>query len=158
MPRCSTTALAFDFTISNHFFQEFRIDDYIKAYSTTGRPPAPCPPLPSGERERIAVGLPPLFRPTPVKATDEDSNTAANGPADGSSLPATQLYHTLASNPGGDVWHTITVQSEYSNYSHEVRFRVLFHAAVVFMSLARNYVTMRTRTVTSSRQHLSLLI
>ncbi|KII95479.1 hypothetical protein PLICRDRAFT_693684 [Plicaturopsis crispa FD-325 SS-3] len=99
--------------------EEFRIDDYIKAYSTTGRPPAPCPPLPSGERERIALGLPPLFRPTPVKATDEDSNTAANGPADGSSLPATQLYHTLASNPGGDVWHTITVQSEYSNYSHE---------------------------------------
>ncbi|KAK0477042.1 hypothetical protein IW261DRAFT_302843 [Armillaria novae-zelandiae] len=44
-------------------FEEVRVDDYLKAYSTTGKPPAPCPQIPTAPHERVTLGLPPLFEP-----------------------------------------------------------------------------------------------
>ncbi|KAK0200741.1 hypothetical protein DFS33DRAFT_1072729 [Desarmillaria ectypa] len=44
-------------------FEEVRIDDYLKAYSTTGQPPVPCPQIPTALHERTTLGLPPLFEP-----------------------------------------------------------------------------------------------
>ncbi|EKM76007.1 hypothetical protein AGABI1DRAFT_131726 [Agaricus bisporus var. burnettii JB137-S8] len=44
-------------------FEEVRIDDYIQAYRTTAQPPKPVPELPSGDKERSSLGLPPLFKP-----------------------------------------------------------------------------------------------
>ncbi|KAK0457061.1 uncharacterized protein EV420DRAFT_1644209 [Desarmillaria tabescens] len=44
-------------------FEEVRIDNYLKAYTTTGHPPLPCPQIPTAPHERAALGLPPLFEP-----------------------------------------------------------------------------------------------
>ncbi|KAI0821327.1 hypothetical protein BC629DRAFT_1460027 [Irpex lacteus] len=44
-------------------FEELRVHDYIKAYSATGRPPQPVPPLPLHPGDRARAGLPPLFVP-----------------------------------------------------------------------------------------------
>ena len=43
--------------------QELRIADYIKAYMTTGRPPAPVPQEPADPTARASLELPPLFQP-----------------------------------------------------------------------------------------------
>ncbi|EEB93388.1 hypothetical protein MPER_07960 [Moniliophthora perniciosa FA553] len=50
-------------------FEEVRIDDYIRSYSTTGRPPPPCPQEPKLPTERAARGLPPLFEPIVITKT-----------------------------------------------------------------------------------------
>ncbi|EGO00562.1 hypothetical protein SERLA73DRAFT_133491, partial [Serpula lacrymans var. lacrymans S7.3] len=47
-------------------FEELRVQDYLKAYTTTGRPPVPCPQEPTTESSRTALGLPRLFQPIPV--------------------------------------------------------------------------------------------
>ena len=43
--------------------QEVRIADYIKAYMTAGRPPAPVPQEPVDPTARTSLGLPLLFQP-----------------------------------------------------------------------------------------------
>ncbi|KAG5650267.1 hypothetical protein H0H81_012794, partial [Sphagnurus paluster] len=90
-------------------FEELRIDDYIRFYSTTGRPPPPCPQDPVDDAQRARAGLPPLFKPYP-----ERSVTAAPKPAD---LPAAQAF-TPTQNEG-EVLQSICVGPVYDGFSHE---------------------------------------
>ncbi|KAG1734494.1 hypothetical protein EDB19DRAFT_1727302 [Suillus lakei] len=50
-------------------FEELRASDYVKAYTATGRPPAPVPDLPNTPNARHALGLPPIFSPIPIEST-----------------------------------------------------------------------------------------
>ncbi|KAI6029410.1 hypothetical protein BKA83DRAFT_680358 [Pisolithus microcarpus] len=53
-------------------FEEQRLQDYIHAYMTTNRPPAPCPQTPTALVARTTMGLPPLFVPVAVPATHDN--------------------------------------------------------------------------------------
>ena len=111
--------------------QELRIEDYTEAYSTTGRPPTPCPPEPTGENDRVLLNLPPLFQPY-------DSPSLLNPPADtgnaptplaavnpllptkAENLPATQVFHPV--DVRGEIFQSISCMSEYAEFCHEVCF------------------------------------
>ncbi|KAI9568921.1 hypothetical protein HD554DRAFT_2096686 [Boletus coccyginus] len=102
-------------------FEERRVQDYLKAYLATGRPPQPCPQSPDTPNARAALGLAPLFVPTaiPVPAdnltsTHSTSTAPATLPAD---LPATHEFRSTKSN--GDCFESISVQTLYSHFSHE---------------------------------------
>lgn len=104
--------------------QEVRIEDYIRAYQATGRPPPPCPQEPSDETQRKLLNLPPLFKPhTP------SSTSASDPPMDGagvnlgilnpSELPHAQEFR-LYSN-AGEKYHCISTMPEFTNFCQEVR-------------------------------------
>ncbi|KAL0579409.1 hypothetical protein V5O48_002580 [Marasmius crinis-equi] len=88
-------------------FEEVRIDDYLKAYSTTGRPPQPCPQEPKLPAERAALGLPPLFEPTKISKTSNVSD-----------LPEWQTFSAPLSSAEGSIY-SITALNEYSAFSFE---------------------------------------
>ncbi|KXN87090.1 hypothetical protein AN958_09300, partial [Leucoagaricus sp. SymC.cos] len=114
--------------------QEVRMDDYIQSYMTTGRPPQPVPPLPTGDKERAALGLPPLFKPIseydPVLAgrpkesivlgrgpnglTSGSGGTRKINPAD---IPTIQDFKT--EKHGGETFYTICCSETYSFFSPE---------------------------------------
>ncbi|KAK1228840.1 hypothetical protein PQX77_008107 [Marasmius sp. AFHP31] len=88
-------------------FEEVRIDDYLKAYQTTGRPPPPCPEEPKLPAERAALGLPPLFEPTLISKTSNVSD-----------LPEWQTFTSPLSSPEG-MLHNLSALNEYSAFSVE---------------------------------------
>lgn len=125
-------------------FEETRIQDYLRAYSTTGRPPAPCPQQPSDDQLRASMGLPPLFKPTPMSLSASTSSAPfqpsplslsiqpqpsplvpaptliAPTPSTSSALhepPAVQWFRPMTES--GVVYHNITVQPEFSRFSTE---------------------------------------
>ncbi|PPR05626.1 hypothetical protein CVT24_002812, partial [Panaeolus cyanescens] len=91
------------------FNQEVRIEDYISAYQTTGRPPAPCPPEPTDVNARKALNLPPLFVPHQMTASGpqpvtlpSDSSSAFNfssGASTGSALALPTPTKPKITNP-----------------------------------------------------------
>jgi len=119
-------------------FEEMRIDDYIKAYHSTGRPPQPCPQQPEDESQRTSLNLPPLFKPQPIRnltlattssslspfgilnrtgnSTDAQLNSAARitNPAE---LPPGQEFRLLSAN--GEKYYCISCMPEYTNFSQE---------------------------------------
>ena len=122
--------------------QESRIDDYLKAYQSTGRPPQPCPQQPEDESQRKSLNLPPLFKPRPIRnsisvttpasslspfgtinrtgsSTDVQLDLAARitNPAE---LPPGQEFRLFSAN--GEKYHCISCMPEYMNFSQEVRF------------------------------------
>lgn len=120
--------------------QEIRIDDYIKSYQSTGRPPQPCPPLPEDESQRKSLNLPPLFKPYPIRSTlpsngtdntDVQLDLAARitNPAE---LPPGQEFRLISAN--GEKYHCISCMPEYTNFSSEVWF-------FLFCFLQRQYLT-----------------
>ena len=125
--------------------QEIRIDDYLKAYQSTGRPPQPCPQQPEDESQRTSLSLPPLFKPRPIRnfstsATTSSSllpfgtvNRTGNSTTDVQQLqsaaariinpvelPPGQEFRLLSAN--GEKYHCISCMPEYTNFSQEVRF------------------------------------
>ncbi|KAI0343588.1 hypothetical protein BDW22DRAFT_1356049 [Trametopsis cervina] len=112
---------------------ELRVADYIKAYTTTGRPPAPCPPLPLHPADRIQAGLPPLFQPyveVDGKPFTEDSlvlslqlnSSTGPPPQDVTALPDVQIFSPTSDvNEAGQAVHlqSITTQSVYRGFSFE---------------------------------------
>ncbi|KAI0752815.1 hypothetical protein C8Q80DRAFT_1148383 [Daedaleopsis nitida] len=97
-------------------FEERRIADYLHAYRTTGRPPAPCPQVPTDPQQRVALGLPPLFVPF-----SEIEGGAMNGVA---VPPADFEYQafkpTKQQEHGVDAMiQSISAQPEYFDYSPE---------------------------------------
>ena len=112
--------------------QELRIEDYTEAYYTTGRPPTPCPPEPTGENDRVLLNLPPLFQPydSPplLHPTQADTGNAPTPLAAGNpllptkaeNLPATQVFHPV--DVRGEIFQSISCMSEYGEFCHEVRF------------------------------------
>lgn len=104
--------------------QEVRIEDYIRAYQATGRPPPPCPQEPSDETQRKLLNLPPLFKPhTP------SSTSALDPPMDGaganlgilnpSELPRGQEFRVYSN--AGEKYHCISTMPEFTNFCQEVR-------------------------------------
>jgi hypothetical protein len=113
--------------------KEIRTQDYLTAYSTTGRPPIPVPQDPAGERERVALGLPPLFEPhvevlsgseptTPALVKSQSTFTfgAVKAVTEPSQLPKVHLFQPLAGNDG-EAYYTISALPEFKFFSHEVR-------------------------------------
>jgi len=109
-------------------FEEQRIEDYLKSYTATGRPPQPVPAEPTGERARAALGLPPLFQPyvegpDTIKAfsVQESSSVSFTDPQ---TLPLGQEFKWVdikATDNGQERarYASISCMKEYINFSHE---------------------------------------
>lgn len=109
--------------------QEVRIEDYLHAYSTAGRPPAPVPQEPTSEQKRTLLNLPPLFKPYSARDTalPSFSNPSVNGaltpPAPPAitkqdDLPESQEFLTTSSE--GEVFQNISVMPMFRWFSLEV--------------------------------------
>lgn len=114
-----------------HRHQEMRVKDYIKTYTTTGRPPAPVPDLPNTPNARHALGLPPLFSPIPIESTPSVSSisiaaeTAITNPSD---LPTIQVFQATKTPIEGQ-FQSITAQPTFSLFSYEVCSYIIAPAA-----------------------------
>ena len=119
------------------------MEDYLIAYRTTGRPPAPVPQEPTNDQQRTLLSLPPLFKPYSARDTGpvsfgptplfSFSNSLASGitapsvpptitkPED---LPVGQDFRTTTSD--GEVFQSISVMPTFRAFSAEVS-----HGAVV---------------------------
>ncbi|KDQ56322.1 hypothetical protein JAAARDRAFT_308885 [Jaapia argillacea MUCL 33604] len=97
-------------------FEELRIEDYLKAYTATGKPPPPCPQTPTWDDARSKLGLPPLFKPHPIY-TQAGPEERAGEVASTSTLPEIQLLRPL--RDAGQIYMNIVVQSEFSKFSPE---------------------------------------
>ncbi|KAG6873126.1 hypothetical protein C0995_002499 [Termitomyces sp. Mi166 len=98
------------------FLQELRIDDYIRAYNATGRPPLPCPQIPTDSASRTRAGLPPLFEPlSDSKLTG--TNSTQSSTRDPSALPAAQEF--TATKLEGESFHTLSAMPLYQFFSLE---------------------------------------
>lgn len=102
-------------------FEELRVKDYVKAYTATGRPPAPVPDLPNTPNARYALGLPPIFSPIPIESTPSVSSTgivaekAITNPSD---LPTIQVFQATKTPIEGQ-FQSITAQPTFSLFSYE---------------------------------------
>lgn len=121
--------------------QELRIDDYLKAYTTTGRPPQPFQPGIS------APGVVP-FEPrkwTPITSMEE--------------LPTSQAFHNLknegtaAAATGDSEYHSITFDVRYSGFSFEVSFLLLSRSPVLMSILGTTMLRLLQRPTTSTIKH-----
>lgn len=111
--------------------KEIRIQDYVTTYSTTGRPPIPVPQDPAGERERVALGLPPLFQPhtevlsgVPTTPTNTKSSSpftlgAVKAITEPSQLPKIHAFQPLVVNE--ETFCSMSALPEFLLFSHEVR-------------------------------------
>ncbi|KAG1717331.1 uncharacterized protein EDB91DRAFT_1191766, partial [Suillus paluster] len=100
---------------------ELRVQDYLKAYTTTGRPPAPVPDQPPTTNARHALGLPPLFSPIPIESTPSMSTvgvTAEKAITSPSDLPTIQVFQTTKTPIDGQ-FQSITAQTTFSLFSYE---------------------------------------
>ncbi|KAH7883358.1 hypothetical protein F5I97DRAFT_1832100 [Phlebopus sp. FC_14] len=104
-------------------FEEIRIQDYIKSYTTTGQRPPPCPQSPDTPSARAALGLPPLFVPTAIpndatgispSRSGHNSSTIRN-PSDLPTHPIFQPTKDIL----GEVFQSISAQTQFSWFSHE---------------------------------------
>ncbi|KAF7324528.1 hypothetical protein MKEN_00493500 [Mycena kentingensis (nom. inval.)] len=115
-------------------FEEVRMQDYLKAYQTTGRPPPPVPQYPADATSRTAQGLPPLFVPAPfpdaggatttslfgaTTAASTPSTSSAPAITDPAKLPIAQTFTPLVQMNQGEreTYMTISVAAEYANWS-----------------------------------------
>uniref|UniRef100_A0A0W0EZK2 Uncharacterized protein n=1 Tax=Moniliophthora roreri TaxID=221103 RepID=A0A0W0EZK2_MONRR len=89
-------------------FEEVRINDYIRSYSTTGRPPPPCPQEPKLPAERATRGLPPLFEPIVITKT-----------ANVNDLPEWQVVPNGGTSSTEGTLYSITAGGEYVAFSFE---------------------------------------
>lgn len=102
--------------------QEQRVRDYIQAYIATGRPPPPCPQVPTDPKQRAALGLPPLFESyTEVEGGVNGVATTSGTSAAAPDLAAQAFHPVKTQEYGSDtIFHSIVAQPEYSRYSFEV--------------------------------------
>ncbi|KAG2158652.1 uncharacterized protein EDB93DRAFT_557560 [Suillus bovinus] len=102
-------------------FEELRVKEYIKAYTATGRPPAPVPELPNTPNARYALGLPAIFSPIPIESTPSISpasivaEKAITNPSD---LPTIQVFQSTKTPIEGQ-FQSITAQPTFSFFSYE---------------------------------------
>ncbi|KZP29646.1 hypothetical protein FIBSPDRAFT_1038692 [Athelia psychrophila] len=114
--------------------EEIRMEDYLKAYTSTGRAPQPVPQEPAGPQARAALGLPPLFEPFVEPAEGESSTAPLVGSihptTDPTKLPRLHVFQPVQSE--GDTYQSIAAVPEYSSFSHE-ELRCYAYAAGVIM-------------------------
>ncbi|KZP14644.1 hypothetical protein FIBSPDRAFT_102939 [Athelia psychrophila] len=111
--------------------EEIRVEDYLKAYTSTGRAPPPVPQEPTEARVRVTLGLPLLFEPF-VEPAEGESSTAplVNPTTDPKKLPRIQVFQPVQSD--GETYQTIAAVPEYAFFSHE-ELRCYAYAAGVIM-------------------------
>lgn len=105
------------------------MDDYIQSYMTTGKPPQPVPQLPTGDKERSALGIPPLFKPIhdydpvlagrPKEGTSSSSQLPNPRKKDPADIPVIQDFKN--EKVGGETFFTISCAEPYTWFSPEVR-------------------------------------
>lgn len=110
--------------------QERRIQDYLRAYRSTGKPPAPFPQQPTDRAQRAALGLPPSIEPysevvhinTDVPMDGPSSAPVVNGAARGP-IPDVHIFRPepVSNEVRGAVFQCIVCQPELVAWSVEVR-------------------------------------
>ncbi|CAL1711677.1 unnamed protein product [Somion occarium] len=119
---------------------ELRMQDYINAYRSTGRPPKPCPQTPSNPVDRKALGLPPLFQPHGVESIPSiitsapsissvtitppvlPSTTPTPQRVDPAAVPDIQVFQPIIlKGDSGESFtcQSIVIQQLYSSFSFE---------------------------------------
>ncbi|KAF9235277.1 hypothetical protein BU15DRAFT_65027 [Melanogaster broomeanus] len=89
--------------IPDQSFEEFRLQDYIKAYQSTGQPPLPCPTSPD---------TPSAHKPS------RTSNTSGSPATHPTELPASHTFQPTKSLLD-ECFQSISAQTLYSHFSHE---------------------------------------
>jgi len=118
------------------------MEDYIKAYQNTGRPPFPVLQEPTDELQRKALNLPPLFQPQNPRTLGASSLSSPFKPpaivtntekiVDPVKLPAGQEFRLHSSSD--EKYATITCLPMYEGFSVEV---CVFFRHVVPVSIIR---------------------
>ncbi|KAG5643203.1 hypothetical protein DXG03_001366 [Asterophora parasitica] len=113
-------------------FEELRTDDYLRSYSTTGRPPPPCPALPIDEAQRTRLGLPPLFKPYSERTLSNipglrgslaGATTRKLTPAE---FPTAQVF-VATKNGEGEQLQSMSAMVAFEDFSHEeIRYYAYF--------------------------------
>lgn len=119
-----------------------RIEDYLKALSATGKPPAPCPAQPTAPASRAVLGLPPLFQPHSI----EDPPT----PTTISEIPAAQVF--TPSRIADETFYSITANVKYDGFSFEVRHITVLYTVTRTDMGDRSSASRRTRKATRPPQ------
>ncbi|KAL0948984.1 hypothetical protein HGRIS_009084 [Hohenbuehelia grisea] len=118
MPPVTYVNVPADHETNRISFEEVRVQDYLKAYTSTGRPPVPVPQEPTSAHARLAQGLPPLWKPyieeLPGLGASGAGGAAATSPE---SLPQVQRCEALPLL--GEVMQSITMRSPYNHFSFE---------------------------------------
>lgn len=101
------------------------MDDYLKAYTATGKAPPPCPQHPISDAERASMSLPPLFQPyvppPPAGASTSSTVPAAvtkpsiTNPAE---LPPGQNFVPLKVE--NETYQCISCTTDYAFFNPEV--------------------------------------
>lgn len=105
----------------NGVAQEVRVDDYLKAYMTTGGPPQPCTQEPASDVARAALGLPPLFQPYSASPPGGSGSTssASGQPAPSTTnpleLPPAQEFTPLKIDT--ETYHSIVASAQYAFFN-----------------------------------------
>ncbi|TFK50842.1 hypothetical protein OE88DRAFT_184813 [Heliocybe sulcata] len=107
-------------------FEEARVQDYLRSYSTIAHPPQPCPEQPADDQLRMSMGLPPSFKPFPVPQQSSSSSSlfasSATQPTPSTSTappepPAAHWFRPMTES--GVIYQNITAQPEFSRFSVE---------------------------------------
>ncbi|KAL1743796.1 hypothetical protein HDZ31DRAFT_64672 [Schizophyllum fasciatum] len=103
-------------------FEELRVQDYLKAYTTTGKPPPPVPAQPADAAGRSAMGLPPLFEGVLI----DESSGAPEAPAathvaytDPAKLPPAQEFSPYEDPQERVKYQSICCHPSYQAFSPE---------------------------------------
>ncbi|KAH9485855.1 hypothetical protein JR316_0002770 [Psilocybe cubensis] len=101
-------------------FEEVRIEDYIKAYQTTGRPPLPVPQEPVDEFQRKTLNLPPLFKPYSPSGPSNPflKQATITNPQD---IPPGQEFRALKKTELSEtmIFQSMSCMNEYCHFSPE---------------------------------------
>lgn len=100
------------------------MQDYLRAYQTTARPPLPCPQSPDTPTARAALDLPPLFVPAAIPVPSDSLGSTSNT-SDGPSthLPSNHEFRSTKTITG-EYFESISAQTLYNHFSHEVGVRL----------------------------------
>ncbi|KAL1700774.1 hypothetical protein EV121DRAFT_213500 [Schizophyllum commune] len=103
-------------------FEELRVQDYLKAYTTTGKPPPPVPEQPPDAPTRATLGLPPLFLGVLI---DESTGAIEAPPApqevytDPAKLPPAQEFLVYEDTNERVKYQSICCHPSYVKFSPE---------------------------------------
>ncbi|KAI5891506.1 uncharacterized protein SCHCODRAFT_02629298 [Schizophyllum commune H4-8] len=103
-------------------FEELRVQDYLKAYTTTGKPPPPVPEQPPDAQTRATLGLPPLFRGVLI---DESTGAIEAPPApqevytDPAKLPPAQEFTVYEDTNERVKYQSICCHPSYQKFTPE---------------------------------------
>lgn len=102
--------------------EETRFQDYLKAYTTTGKPPPLCPATPADPAGRAAMGLPPLFQGIPIDesgSSDSQPTPTQEAYTDPAKLPAAQEFAPYEDPQERVKYQSMCCQPEFQQFSPE---------------------------------------